>query len=607
MKIEPNYISIGRLFLENFIFRVPKYQRGYAWGDSHLDDFLSDLGKCYTARSEGNKLHHLFGGIVSAEGPSPGASRRLCDLIDGQQRLATFIILVFHLISAYMDISVEAAASGDTDSQTLAESRARRLKDKYLEYEHEINRQPVKIDRFDLSSRDQQFFKDTLSGSSPEPSRDSHHKLKYAFKVIGEKIKEIITPLRTVAKKLDALKRFEEALDEDCTVIHIVTDSKREAYRLFQVLNDRGTSLTEGDLLRARTLELLAATEFAEQQQASEVAWDDIQTDLPEFTRDFLMWFYASVKGKRPTKTSLFDNFLDAFFPQHKNGTLSKTGAKKIVSTIRQMQQEIAVCRKLNDGEWPYPHARPIKQWDRDRLNLLINALDHTLCMPLLLAAACKLDHKKFSEIVQLVERFAFRYKNISNQHVTPLTKIYHEQAVAIRKTPSTYRVSMLKSALHALQTSKAPDTVFAPLLMKQLVYNPSAGNKVLKYFLVTVEYYLKWYRAGASGNPKCRDKATVFDFSNTTIEHIYPLNPEPAAFDASLQPLANDLGNLTFLGPDDNDTLANKDFAAKKPVFAGSSVLMNRETAGKANWDVSELEGRKQELRDIALKVFSL
>jgi len=606
MKIEPNYISVGRLFLENFIFRVPKYQRGYAWGDSHLDDYLNDLGKCYTVRSEGNKHHHLFGGIVSAEGPSPGASRRLCDLIDGQQRLATFIILVSHLISSYMDISREAMDVGDNDSQTLAESRARRLKDKYLEYEHEINRQPVKIDRFELSNRDQQFFKDTLAGSKPTPSRDSHEKLKYAFKVIGDKIKDIIDNLPTIAEKLDALERFEKSLDEDCTVIHIVTDSKHEAYRLFQVLNDRGTSLTEGDLLRARTLELLASPEFVEQQKAAENAWDDIQTDLPDFTRDFLMWFYASLKGKRPTKASLFDNFLDAFFPQHTKNSLSKADAKKVVSTVRQLQQEVAVCRKLIIGEWPYPHAQPIKQWDRDRLNLLINALDHTLCMPLLLAAACKLDHKKFSEIVQLVERFAFRYKNISNQHVTPLTKIYHDQSVAIRSSPSSYKVRMLKNALRTLQTAKAPDVVFAPLLMKQLVYNPSAGNKVLKYFLVTVEYYLKWYERGANGNPKCLDKATVFDFTNTTVEHIYPLNPEPAASDPALQPLTNDLGNLTFLGPDDNDTLANKDFATKKPEFARSSVLMNREIAKKAKWDKSEIESRKEELKDIALKVFT-
>jgi len=298
------------------------------------------------------------------------------------------------------------------------------LKDKYLEYEHEVNRQPVTVDRFEFSSRDQHFFKNLVSGSSPSPARDSHLRLREAFRQIGDRLSSLIAKQRTIADKLDALRRFELVLDEDCTVIHIVTDSRDEAYRLFQVLNDRGISLTEGDLLRARTLEMLGEPEFAEEQKTIEFGWDQILMDPPEFTNKFLMWFYASVKGERPVKTSLFDNFLEGLFPQHQKPKLSKVEVKKIVATVQQMQAEVIVCKKLRDGEWPYPQANPIKQWDRDRLNLLINALEHELCMPLLLAAACKLDHKKFAQIVQLVERFAFRYKNISNQHVNSLTKI---------------------------------------------------------------------------------------------------------------------------------------------------------------------------------------
>ena len=49
-RISPEYLSIGRLFQSNFIFSVPKYQRGYAWGDTEVEDFLNDLWKCYGAR-----------------------------------------------------------------------------------------------------------------------------------------------------------------------------------------------------------------------------------------------------------------------------------------------------------------------------------------------------------------------------------------------------------------------------------------------------------------------------------------------------------------------------------------------------------------------------
>jgi len=606
-EIDPNWMTIGELFEENFIFRVPKYQRGYAWGESQIGDFISDLGKCFDARSEGIRRHHLFGGILSAEGPLPGPSRRLCHLIDGQQRLATFVIFVSHLVSCYVIVADEAASAGDTINQSVAEEGSKRLVSKYLEYDYVRNRQQEKMDRFEFSSRDQQFFKDTINGALPETKRDSHEKLKYAFETIGQELRKRLDSSLTITDKLKVLETFEAILHEDCTVIHIVADSKAEAYRLFQVLNDRGTNLTEGDLLRARTLEILSSPDVVEQQRAIETAWDEILKDAPEFTTDFLMWFYASMMGKRPKKAALFDEFLAAFFPQHEKIIVSKTDAKAVVSTVKKMQREVALCRKLVEGTWPFTATEQIKKWDRDRLNLLINALEHKLCMPLLLAAASSLDQKKFLEIVQLLERFAFRYKNVSNQHVGSLTKIYHNHSVSIRSTPSAYRISALKSDLHNLQTLKAPDTIFAPSLTKQLAYRPGAGNKVVRYFLITVEYYYKWYKAGASGSPKCRDKSRIFDFPNTTIEHIYPLKPEPSAYNSKLEPLANYLGNLTCLGPSDNDDLANKSFTVKRPALAASSIEINREIARRTKWGPSAIRAREEKLKKIALKIFNI
>src|SRR5919206_3802570 len=111
LEIHPEWLTIGELFETNYLFRVPKYQRGYAWGESQLNDFVSDLGKCYEARSGGKERHHLFGGILSKEGSI--ASRNSVDPIDGQQRLATFIIYITHLIAQYSNIATEAKAAGD--------------------------------------------------------------------------------------------------------------------------------------------------------------------------------------------------------------------------------------------------------------------------------------------------------------------------------------------------------------------------------------------------------------------------------------------------------------------------------------------------------------
>ena len=93
-------------------------------GDTEVEDFLNDLWKCYAARLAHSQRHHLFGGVVSAEGPSPGSARRLCELIDGQQRLATFVIFVNRLVAAYETIATTPPLSAKSANKTLAESRA---------------------------------------------------------------------------------------------------------------------------------------------------------------------------------------------------------------------------------------------------------------------------------------------------------------------------------------------------------------------------------------------------------------------------------------------------------------------------------------------------
>lgn len=43
MVISPIYITIGRMFEQNFLFEVPKYQRYYAWESEQVSDFIKDL------------------------------------------------------------------------------------------------------------------------------------------------------------------------------------------------------------------------------------------------------------------------------------------------------------------------------------------------------------------------------------------------------------------------------------------------------------------------------------------------------------------------------------------------------------------------------------
>lgn len=182
--------------------------------------------------------------------------------------------------------------------------------------------------------------------------------------------------------------------------------------------------------------------------------------------------------------------------------------------------------QKIKRGQWLYPEQQPVTSWDRSRLSLLLSELNHTLSIPLLIAAST-LDYKIFSDIVQIIEKIFFRYKVICSQHATPLKKIYYEESLAIRTNPNSYKISTLKQKLQDLIKSKASDEMFKNGLQALEYKSVGGSNKPLKYFLMNIEYYYQWYKKGAVGTPVCVDKSRVYDFAGTSIEHIYPQNAD--------------------------------------------------------------------------------
>ena len=98
MNINPSYESIGSIFEKNILLEVPKYQRYYAWDDEQIDDFIKDIKNAYNHRRAGKNIQHFFGGIVAVKKTVPGSTRQQRELIDGQQRITTAILLIVSVI-----------------------------------------------------------------------------------------------------------------------------------------------------------------------------------------------------------------------------------------------------------------------------------------------------------------------------------------------------------------------------------------------------------------------------------------------------------------------------------------------------------------------------
>ncbi|WP_282054533.1 DUF262 domain-containing protein [Maribacter luteus] len=603
MRVDPVHAAVGTFFSNSPMFRVPKYQRSYAWEISELEDYLKDLEETYNKRKNGTPINHFFGGMVSVESTVTGVvNQKRHELVDGQQRCATFVLTIAAIIKVYQSLLAQTISSGDTTNQSIIQSRIERLTSRFIEFRQEVNRQTRVVESLILSNADSQFFKDLIRGLDPAPSRESHNRIKLVYESLISKIQELMPSSALIVDKLDSLEIFQLVIDSDFSIIHIVTYNTQEAYKLFQVLNDRGKSLTEGDLLRAKTLELLEG--FQTQQNSTESYWDDILKDKSKSTENFLRWIYQSNNGSRAGRNTLFDDFLSSFYPQHNNASISNLEANQILVTTKTIHTEIQIARKISVGSWPYPNtSQPITAWDRNRLNLLIRELGLTVSIPILLASY-KLGESKFSEMTQILEFFLFKYKVLSNAHIEAAVTVFHKHCLLIRANPTTYNILDFRTDLNNLMSSKVTLTQFRAAL-DGLSYKVGGGNKPLKYLLMTLEHFKRWYEQGANGNPTCMDKTRVYDFTSTTIEHVYPRNATGTNIDSGLEPLKNSLENLTFMGATDNVAGSNDSFNIKRPIFQASSVGLNIDIGNLAQWTTTELAARKTSLKDMACAIF--
>ena len=101
-----NDLKLSDLFSNNF-FRIPDYQRGYAWGDTQLRDLWEDIEDI---KSENGRYRPHFIGTITlqeivdlnqlnaAECSRKNEGSNFYNVVDGQQRLTTISILLFEII-----------------------------------------------------------------------------------------------------------------------------------------------------------------------------------------------------------------------------------------------------------------------------------------------------------------------------------------------------------------------------------------------------------------------------------------------------------------------------------------------------------------------------
>lgn len=93
LTIQPQYLTLSKLF-DGRLFQIPEYQRAYSWTSHQRDDLFNDIRK---TANKGPDAGHFMAAIVCLRRGKQilGTDEfHVMDVVDGQQRLTTLIILL---------------------------------------------------------------------------------------------------------------------------------------------------------------------------------------------------------------------------------------------------------------------------------------------------------------------------------------------------------------------------------------------------------------------------------------------------------------------------------------------------------------------------------
>lgn len=197
-------LNIEKFFAGKF-FRIPAYQRDYAWQLSNVDDLFEDIQEAIESQTS----HFLGTFVLSNKAPDP-----VHHVVDGQQRLTTLTMLLHALIGQL-----------PTEEQTLRIVN----EDRYIRSENQW--------RLMLLGTNDAFFRKLLAGEEAAPDTMSQKRLAAAYQHIRQRVRALRDQ---DARLLPAWLKCIQGLE----VMEFVEGDDGRAIRIFQTVNDRGVTLT---------------------------------------------------------------------------------------------------------------------------------------------------------------------------------------------------------------------------------------------------------------------------------------------------------------------------------------------------------------------------
>jgi hypothetical protein len=616
MQADP--FQIGTVLSEARRLVVPIYQRTYQWTEERqlgkLFDAIVDKANRRLLGEEGTFPHYMGALLLSPRGNHAFAKLEVFDVVDGQQRLITFQIL----IAAVRDL---ARSAGDdqlvslltpyllnTDRNLMSDPEVERFKLQTTKYDRQLFQDLIDLDRDTLRSNDpESFFKNgNIRKSAPLPLmawwffREEAH--EFAQEEDGEDGYEYGRRLRELSA----------ALLENFRLIVITLGPEDDAQVIFETLNSGGEPLAAMDLVRNDVFHR-AIRQGEDPERLMDQRWS-------EFENSF--WKNEATQGR--IKKPRIDFFLAHTLAAE---TGKETGLSELFSRYKAFARArgfATVEEELDTLLLHSPTYRslvvPPSKGSLANLAKQLLVFDVSTAYPLVfIIAASERDDDEKAALYKLISSYIVR-RALCGLTAKAYNITFVRIAGALRK--SGVSNGSLKAAFAELDgpTVKFPlDNELTDAIATRVQYSAMPTPR-LNYVIGELEKV-------------SRDKFDESDGlrGDLTIEHILPDKwashwPLP---DGSFAPddyivsgddprrdpidrreiVKHTLGNLTLLTPSGNPRLGNLPFAvtdkavgrSKREALRGSLLKMNQEIAACDDWGEKQISERAKILAERA------
>ncbi|GAA9878842.1 DUF262 domain-containing protein [Helicobacter pylori] len=584
-------------------YQIPIYQRPYQWTEKNCKKLLDDLLSSYECYKESD---YFCGSLVLiAIGTDSATNAKTYDVVDGQQRLSTFILLAKVLATLY-----------NNENNEVLDKTSKVFLEKSLGDTDGEKRKRLTFNTIGLNAKDDfqdalDFFDDLDASKGKDSKSNGSSKSKNNYLKNAICLKDYLEK-----KEIEDINAFIKWLYFKVIFIKTTCPNISMALRIFSVLNARGLPLHAIDVFK---VELLKKLTKEKDQEEFVSRWNDLYRKCSDNELKILKDKDLEKKKKRK-ENKRENNAAEILFSWYLTYLNPVTSGKNMEERLADQFEKLdkTPLEYLKSVEDFYnAYCKILEMSDRYAHLLSYVATDSwrvILCTSIL-------HHYSDQDIETLKELLVkFYYQNWVAERKEPKKQTCYNIIKALKEKQSVENIASIVKEYLDDDNNKITQNFREKLKDDHLYEKHKKASKSswLKPILILVEYFMS--------DDDCPKRIQMDE--NLHVEHILPKKPALSSqwakdFSEEERELyTHSLANLTLLGGEKNTTASNRDFKDKKKIYMGEEIRLNKKKTFKmmtcynitkdiayryTEWTPKSLETRKEKLIKIIEGVLTL